>query len=102
MFDFMPPPWLEKVLSPIVLALIIVWGRDRKSQQERSDRTDQAVAALRAEVREWRAEIKDLLNDAGEHTSDLATVVQGLPERLRKEWTADIKERLELQQRQRR
>jgi hypothetical protein len=85
MADATPSLWeyAEKILLGFVSLLVYVWGRERKS-------IDDKITRVESDLVEFKHEVRERFAKAGEHTSDLATAVQGIPERLRKEWREDF------------
>jgi len=73
----------ERILLGLVSLLVYIWGRERKALEDK-------ITDLRNEFDEFRTEMNARLNRAGEKTSDLSTAVQGIPERLRREWREDM------------
>lgn len=89
-FAFMPE-WVLKLIFDALVALValanfLFWrdiGRERKAIDEKFSQISVTLGRLEADIKERFAR-------AGANTSDLATEVQGLPDRLRKEWREDF------------
>lgn len=73
----------ERILLGCVSLLVYIWGRERKTLEDK-------IKDLRIQFEEFRADVKTRFDRAGEKTSDLSTAVQGIPERLRREWREDM------------
>ena len=75
--------WLTRLLMGFVSVLVWVWGRERKALEDR-------IARIDADLETLRDMVEKRFERANEKTSDLSSAVQGIPDRLRREWREDF------------